>query len=569
MTRRAQDKAQLISRFCIRNVFFHAPGYPLWGNIQAELGCVLYGLAKVESIAKCCSPRFGQFKDINRFTQGMIGLLGKIKSLTQGTDFQRGTPFISVRSTQKWLKSLPDSSDYDVHHVLVEGLERYNGDTRGDAYTRIRVLEMIEEAGLPLQARLVDQYLKNHEGNDTSRQTLWRECHLFWDQLAVAYLPFLSLVLGNDDAGKLSSLTAEIAAKSLRYISLCMRWEYLRGRRPAEPAWRRLHKIYRATESASIALDDVEIGGSKTTCAREYVMTLLFDLANPYAFGPAEIQPALHMLDSLRELPVPESGLRHGRHSHMVDLAASSGPERIDDRWVPGGRLRYLDMRGGLDELERSASQTPDAALAAVCKKLIRVIGRAGSTRSGPRRPRFGEVRAVFGAEEVLRIFSPFRGVVPNTEYITLRDESSKGVGFVLNEERELQPGSLLSIDRDEGHGAWQLLTVRWLAVEDMQWLLGTEVLSRYPKRVDIEWEADTASKETAVALFLPLAGPSQGAISNLLVPQHAYQRDRELLLHQDDGTRYRLRLGDIVEPHESWLRVVFDVLSRETAEGK
>jgi hypothetical protein len=186
----------------------------------------------------------------------MIGFLEKIRSLTRGTDRQRGAPFVSVKTTQRWLNNLPDSSDYDIHHVLVEGLERYNGDTRGDALNRIKMLSMIEEAGLPLQARLVDQYLKSHERNDTSRQTLWRECQLFWDQLTVAYLPFLNLVLrGSDEPGKFASLAPQIAAKSLRYVSLGMRWEYLRGRRPAESAWRRLHKIYRAVESAGIALD--------------------------------------------------------------------------------------------------------------------------------------------------------------------------------------------------------------------------------------------------------------------------------------------------------------------------
>lgn len=497
----------------------------------------------------------------------MIGLIEKIKSLAGGKDRQDGAPFVSVKTTQRWLGSLPESSDYDNHHALVEGLERYNGDTRGDAHHRIKVLAMIEEAGLPLQARLVDQYLKSHERNDASRQTLWRECHLFWDQLTVAYLPFLNMALrSNAVPESLVPLAPQIAVKSLRYFSLGMRWEYLRGRRPGESAWRRLHKIYRALESAGLVLDAVKVEGKETNCAREYVMALLFDLANPYAFDPGEIQVALELLDSLQELPVPESGLRHGRHSHMVDLTATGGPERINDRWVPGGRLRYLDFHGVMQEFEQRASREPGTPRATVCKKLAKVIERAGISRSGPRKPRFGEMRVVFGAEAVLKIFSAPLGFVPNTEFITLRDESSKGIGFVLHEERELPPGSLLAVERDEGHGAWQLLAARWLSDEGIQWLLGTEVLSKYPKRVEIEWEADHSGKQTAVALFLPLASASQGATSNLLLPQEAYAAGRELLLRQEDGTRYRLRLGEAIEAHESLLRVGFDVLSRDAA---
>lgn len=437
---------------------------------------------------------------------------------------------------------------------------------RGDAYKRIKALEFMEEAGLPLQARLVAQYLKGHGGGDAFRQTLWRECHLFWDQLAVAYVHFLNLILKKDkESGKLAPLSARITAKSLHYFALTMRWEYLRGRRPSESSWRRLHKIYRAAETSDVLLNQVEIEGGPSSCAREYVMALLYDLANPYAFGPAEIQPALQILDSLKDLPVPESGLRHGRHSHMVDLSGANGPERIDERWIPGVRLRYLDMRVVLDELEMRAGREEDILRAGIYKKLAKVIGREGSSRGGLRKPRFGEVRSVFGIDAILKIYTPLHGVVPNTEFITLRDESSKGIGFVLNDEPDLKMGSLLAVDRGEGQGAWQLLAVRWTADEDGQWQLGTEVLSKYPKRVEIEWQADSG-RQTAVALFLPLASASQGATSNLLLPEFAYEPAREMQLRQDDGTCYRLRLGDVVEFHESWLRVSFDVLAREGA---
>ncbi|MEW6133360.1 MAG: hypothetical protein AB1591_09395 [Pseudomonadota bacterium] len=496
----------------------------------------------------------------------MIALVEKIKSLVKVADSRRASPFASPKTSQRWLQKLPDSSDYDAHHALVEGLERYNGDMRGDAYKRVKALEVIEEAGLPLQDRLVAQYLEGHGGSDAFRQTLWRECHLFWDQLAVAYVHFLNLALKHEkDSGKLASIYTRIVAKSMRYSSLTMRWEYLRGRRPSESAWRRLHKIYRAAENAEVAFSEVTLGAGTSTCAREYVMTLLYDLANPYAFAPAEIELALQTLDSLKKLPVPESGLRHGRHSHMVDLSGSTGPERIDERWVPGGRLRYLDMRGVIGELEALAGGEGDILRSAVYKKLSRVIGREGTSRGGLRKPRFGDVRAVFGIDAILKTYAPPHGVVPNTKFITLRDESSKGMGFALDDEPDLEPGSLLAVDREEGEGAWQLLAVRWAANEDGQWQLGTEVLSKYPKRVEIEWQIDSG-KQSAVALFLPLASASQGGTSNLLVPPAAYECGRELVLKQDDGTIYRLRLGGIAETHESWPRVGFDVLSRVAA---
>lgn len=495
----------------------------------------------------------------------MTGFFHKLKSMARGTDARRNAPFASLKSTQKWLQELTAASDYDLHHAIVEGLELYNGDIRGEALTRVEVLRAIEEAGLPLQSHLVAEFLSSHAVGAHAKHSLWRECHLFWDQLAVAYLPFLRDALNDGEGGKLFPSATEIAVKSLRYCSWSMRWEYLRGRRPGDALWRRLHKIYRMVEVAGLAEGEIEIEGRKTSCAREYVMTLLFDLASPYAFEPAEIQPVLEMLDGVEQLPVPESSLRLGRHTHMVDLSANVGPESIEERWVPGGRLRYLDFGGVVRGLEQRSER--DKRYGALCMKLSKVIGRAGTSRRGPRKPRSGEVRAVLGADEAMKTLDPGRKIMPRMEFIHLRDESAKGLGFVLDEECNLAPGNLMAIERDEGRGSWQLLAVRWVAQEGYQWLLGTEILSKYPKQVAIEWQGETSAKETATAIFLPLASASQGATSNLLLPSSGYSAGRIIVLKQDDGITYRLKLGEIVEQHESWLRTRFDVLSREVAQ--
>jgi len=497
----------------------------------------------------------------------MSGFFEKILSLAyRGEKRRRDVPFASAGATKNWLQELPASSDYDRHHALVEGLERYNGDTRGDALTRLKILMLLEETGLPLQAGIVAQYLESSDAHESGRQALWRECRLFWDQMAVAYLPFMGLALRGVDRVRLEPWRTGIAARSLHYLALNMRWESLRGQRPSESAWRRLHRIYRMAEIAGEVHGEIEIEGRKTSCAREYSMALLIDLANLPAFSLADARPVLEILDGLEALPIAETGLRRDRHSHLVDLAASSGAEKIEDRCVPGKRLRYLELRGVLSELERRAADARGTPHGALCRQLARVIGRSGANRGSPRKPRMGEVRAVFGAAAVMKVFKPYMGVVPNGEIISLRDESSEGAGFVLHDEPGLSPGGLLAVDRDHGHGTWQLLAARWSAEEGSNWLLGAEYLSKYPKLVDIEWEADTANNQmaTAAALFLPV--PGQSVNNNLLLPWAAYSHGRTLQLRQDDGTCYRLKLGEVIETHESWLRVGFDLLSREAA---
>jgi hypothetical protein len=488
-----------------------------------------------------------------------------IKSITRGQAGRMNSPLLAVKTTWRWLDNLSGSSEYDMHHSLVEGLERFNGGARGDAPNRIKMLRVLEGTGLPLQAGIVSQYLNGRNMPESAKKSLWRECQLFWDQLAVAYLSFLKPALNVVESGELESQNVEIVVKSLRYSALTMRWEYFRGGRPGESAWLRLHKMYRMAEMAGMALSEVKVEGRQTNCVQEYVRALLYDLANISAFSTEESRVVMEILDDLDALPVPEIGLQHGRHSHMVDLSSPYGPKMITDRWVPGNRLRYLEFQGVLDELERRATIAQADQERIICKRLSKIICRAGAHREGPRQQRFGEMQAVFGIESVRKALSPVRGMVLSRVTLVLRDEGSEGLGFVMDEERQISPGCLLAVDRDEGNGNWQLLSVRWVREEGGQWLLGAESLSKHPKLVDVEWETDNATKETQPAIFLPLAGTKQGMVSNLLLPHTAYALGRVVSL-RDTSAQYRLKLGEIIETHESWLRVGFDVLSREAA---
>lgn len=494
-----------------------------------------------------------------------MGLFQKIRALTGGGAWTQSKPFASVRTTQRWLDNLPNLSGYELHHALVEGLERFNGDIRGDALKRIKVLQVMEETGLPMQAGIVSEYINTPESNKLGRQTLWREAHLFWSQMATAYLQFLKLVLRGEEKDRLKPWSIEIILKNLHYSALSMRWEHFRGQRPVELAWRRLHRVYRMAEIAGVALSDAEIEGVATNCAREYVLALLFDLANPHVFQPREIQTIINILEGLEALPVPEIGLRRDRHSHMIDLSTSLGAEKIEDRWVPGKRLRYLELRGVVSELEDRALDAPDAQTGLMCKQIARIIGRVGARRDSARKPVAGEVGVAAGILAVLEAMHAGQENEYKLERWKLRDESREGLGFILPQGREMPAGRLLVVSRLSGEKHWQLLAVRWGREEGGQSLLGAESLSKHPKLVEVSWQSGQGQTDTSLAIFLPLTNTSHGAASNLLMPLSSYGKDRTVVL-RDEEVLYRLSLGQVVESHETWVRVGFDVLARETA---
>jgi len=147
-----------------------------------------------------------------------------------------------------------------------------------------------------------------------------------------------------------------------------------------------------------------------------------------------------------------------------------------------------------------------------------------------------------------------------------LRDESMEGMGFALSESQAqaLPHGRLMAVSWDPSENVWQLLAIRWTREEEGQHLVGTQCLSRHPKRAEIQFEeaGSGARQEKTWAVFLPMNHLGQN-VSNLLIPKTHYQLGAPLTLLDGDVV-YRLRLGEVHESHEGWLRVGMEVVGRE-----
>jgi hypothetical protein len=81
---------------------------------------------------------------------------------------------------------------------------------------------------------------------------------------------------------------------------------------------------------------------------------------------------------------------------------------------------------------------------------------------------------------------------------------------------------------------------------------------------VEVYFEADVpgVTQEKTWAIFLPMTHTEQ-SVSNLLIPRTHYRLGASLMLCDGDVV-YRLRLGEVQESHEGWLRVSMDVVGRE-----
>jgi hypothetical protein len=498
----------------------------------------------------------------------MTDLFEMLNTITRRRKTVAGSPFVSVKSTEKWLKSLPSESDYDTHHTLVQGLERFNAENEAATISRMKSLMKLEAAGLPMQLRVVEQYVRNQAAFRLARQALWRESWMFWSLLAEAWLGMLKQAYRGPASAELKPFVADIATRALRYSGLVMRWDYHQARNPAESAWRRVHKIYRLVERDGYAMQEVLINARPTHCAREYALVVLMGLVHPLGYRAQEIEAIAQILDGYEPLPLPTQVPRPGEHTHIVDLSLSEGASVLNGACVQGRRLRYFALRPMIDYL-KSMDQTPETEVdKGFPRQIASLIERGGIGRNRQRTHRFGHVWVAGGMDNILKALAD-----PDTartraamDSWALRDESLEGMGFALSESQAqaLQHGRLVMVSWDPSENVWQLQAIRWTHEVGGQHLVGTQTLSRHPKRVEIQFEeADSgARQEKTWAVFLPMSHLGQ-SVSNLLIPQAHYRMGAPLTLLDGDVV-YRLRLGEVHESHEGWLRVGMDVVGRE-----
>lgn len=496
----------------------------------------------------------------------MSELFEMLSTITRRRKNAGGSPFASVKATEKWLKTLPSDSDYDAHHALVEGLERFNAGNEAVTLSRMKSLLKIESAGLPLQAGIVEQYVRNQAAFRLARQALWRESWVFWSLLAEAWLVMLKQAYRVEASAELKPFAAEMAARAIHYAGLVIRWDYHQARIPAGSAWRRVHKIYRLVERDGFASQEVLINGKSTHCAREYSLVVLMGLVHPIGYRAQEIESIAQILHDFKPLSLPTQIPERDIHTHVVDLSLSEGACILDDEWVQGRRLRYFDHRALVAYLKDFDQGNADESENILTCQAASLIERGGIRRNRQRTHRFGRVWVAAGMNNILTALasSDPEKTRPALEPWMLRDESTEGMGFALPDEPEVPHGRLVAVSWDPAEGVWQLMAIRWNRQEDGQHLIGTQRLSRHPKRVEVSFETEvpTGASDKTWAVFLPLTNTEQG-VSNLLLPPTHYRLGAAMMLRDGDMI-YRLRLGEVQESHEGWLRVGMDVIGRE-----
>lgn len=501
-------------------------------------------------------------------------------------------PATSLVATKRWISLLPLQDEYEAHHMIVSALNLFNSSTEPLNRERLSVLMRLDESCQGLQSSLCRQYLKNQQALRHAEQALWKEIFALYWHLAHGYQAFLREIVSNRGASDLGSDLPLITTRAMHYFGMEVKWRYFHQEGMEPNMWRRLHKLYRISESANFTQQRIELAdGNITTCGDEYLQILLLDLLTPTSLKLTEIEVLDRMLNKWSKQVSLDRAVDAAYHTHLVDFSEGAGASRLAGAGENGDKLRYLSVKGVLDNLSEvinglRAGDLPEKhnlpfdCRLPKCLDLLEqasiLWNRGAALRLLPRENERRPVEIICGLESLKARLMPgaetIEEISGNPEYWALVNESDRGVGLKIDSPASESPsiGDLIGVRTLGGNDRWEMGAVRWLtATEEGRVSVGVEKLSYSPRLVELKtvenplidpgMEMDTTP--AVEALFLPRVD-EHGMSSSLILPSNLFCAGRLLDLH-DSSVIYRIRLTSVVEQNAEWAMARFDILGR------
>lgn len=509
-----------------------------------------------------------------------------------------GDPNTSQQAAKRWVSSLPLEDEYEAHRMIVNALSLFNSSEEPLNRERLKVLVRLDESSFPLQQSLCDHYMRNRKTLKNMEKTLWKGIFALYWHFAHGYQAFIKHVLTNEDAkSELKSFLPQLTARAIHYFGMEMKWRYFHQEGVESNMWRRMNKLYRISESLGFSHSKIKLHGAMrlTTCADEYVRSMLLNLLNPTSLNAEQIEILDSWLTRWTKLVTLDTIFDANKHTHYVDLSQGASASRIGASVASGEKTRYWSIKEIAVELDKARSDLRAGVLPEKPEKFelpidwtlpmysnlldqVSAIWSRGNATplSESGRQAVTVACGMAAIYECLKEKSPaLRGAAENLDYqnhahwlLENDSESEGGVGLKIETTacENAVIDNLVGVKTMSGTSQWEIGAVRWMtnSVPD-KFCIGVEKFSHSPRLVELSGtESEGPATYATEAIFLPQVD-KHGMASSLIMPDTAFSA-RGLLDLLDKNSVYRIRLTNVLENSQGWIRVKFDVLSRSGA---
>lgn len=486
-----------------------------------------------------------------------------------------------------WLQKLHHEDEYEAQKQIIEGLAGFLKSQEAPSKERLKVLMHLDETSQAFQNRLGAAYFHHQAGLKRAEDTMWKSMTTLYSQFAHAYQLFIREIVAQRGKAEFSRYLPTLTARALRYYGQSIKWSYFH-QEPVQPVmWKRLHKYYQMSEESRFADTEVSLDSKRlSSCSNEYLHILLLDMIKPMTLKPARLDRVDHWLDHWARLVELDRDCNPETHMHCVDLSTGAGARKLLEE-MNSSTLRcwsmadlYLQIRKArtaLIEGEWSEhAELGEDCIVPDCIELLDYVARywirpeaARRLHRSPVEDRMMEMACGVGAiYSCLQPDDKRCGKIP-FEHWAVQDESEGGYGLVEARHTERAQEGKLVLVKPSGHdGSWEIGVVRWKKDgESGLPELGIERLSDEPKQVTLTTPEEESGGRAIKSVFLPKL--YQRDIDSSLILQTSDYRDGRLLDMHYRNNIFRIRLTEVIDSGEEWVRTHFDLLGNRREQAK
>ena len=257
-------------------------------------------------------------------------------------------PLTDAKSTESWFHRQPTNDYLATSEAMVRALEELGARQPKVSSGRILAVLELDRLSLPIQARLMKQYLQANL-SDSVRQRLWHALDDLARWLAYTYENLFQVMLDSAVGQKMYPQMPGVAARMFYYRGLQAKNALFRYERSTPAKWKGLHGAYdaalgRGIAQTAFALVDDGLGSERTSAEQEYVLILLLYRVNTGNLTAVQIERAAQWLRKwmpMLTLSVPVD--KEKGEGFWIDLGLGDGLLTRRPHTAQG-KVMYLDI---------------------------------------------------------------------------------------------------------------------------------------------------------------------------------------------------------------------------------
>lgn len=243
-----------------------------------------------------------------------------------------GNPLATLKTVTAWMNELPLGDIYAAHEKVVAALIEFNEKQEPFTKERLEVLMHLDEHAREMQHTLCQQYLRNPRMSKVIESRLWNAVYAYYWEVTRGYHAFIMDYVANPTSSNIRQHIPLITTRAIHDFARVFKWRSFRYEKVEDRLWKRLHNLYRFAEFERFEHELVTPypgAESSTSCADEYMHTLMLDTVNTGAFYPKQIELLDFWLVRWVRLLRLEKKSDTERHVYFVNLQEAQGARRI------------------------------------------------------------------------------------------------------------------------------------------------------------------------------------------------------------------------------------------------